>query len=71
MRLRRYPEAEPLLLSAYEEMKAREARIPPHARDRLTEAGERIVRLYKAWDQPEKAAAWRSRLTPPGDEAGK
>ena len=31
-------------------------------KSRLTEAGERVVHLYEAWDQPEKAACWRARL---------
>jgi serine/threonine protein kinase/tetratricopeptide (TPR) repeat protein len=59
----RYAEAEPLLLSGYEGLRAREARIPAFARAlRLSEAGERILRLYDAWGQPEQAAAWKARL---------
>ena len=54
-----YAEAEPLLLAGYEGMKAREAKVP---KPRLTQAGERIVKLYEAWGQPEKAAEWRAKL---------
>jgi tetratricopeptide (TPR) repeat protein len=65
----KYAEAEPLLLSGYNEMKARESRIPPPSRARLTEAGERIVQLYKAWRQPEKAKEWRAKLPRPAARA--
>jgi hypothetical protein len=33
----------------------------------VTEAGERIVRLYEALGQAEKAAEWRTRLLEPSD----
>lgn len=59
---RKYAEAEPLLLSGYEGMKVREAAIPAPDRQRLTEAGERLVSLYESWGQPEKAEAWRQKL---------
>jgi tetratricopeptide (TPR) repeat protein len=59
---KKYAEAEPLLLSSYEGMKAREARLPVEIKHLLTEAGERIVRLYEAWGRPAEAAAWRNRL---------
>jgi len=66
---KKYAEAEPLLLSSYNEMKARESRIPPPSRARLTEAGGRIVQLYKAWRQPEKAKEWRVKLALPEAKA--
>jgi hypothetical protein len=28
----------------------------------LTEAGERVVRLYDEWGKPEEAAKWRARI---------
>jgi hypothetical protein len=31
---------------------------------RLTEAIERLVQLYEAWGQLEKAAEWRAKLPP-------
>jgi serine/threonine protein kinase len=52
-------EAEPLLLSGYQGMKAREAKIPSKARDRLSEAAARVVRLYEALGKPEQAAEWQ------------
>ncbi len=58
----RYAEAEPLVISGYEEMKAREARIPSPNKPRLTEAAERVVRLYEAWGKPDQAAGWKQRL---------
>ena len=58
----KYALAEPLLLSGYEGMKAREAKIPAPGKPRLPEAGDRLVKLYDAWRKPEKAAEWRRRL---------
>jgi serine/threonine-protein kinase len=64
--LQKYDEAEPLLISGYTELKAREAKIPLKSRARTIEAaGQRILQLYKAWVQPEKAKQWRQRLAPP------
>jgi serine/threonine protein kinase/tetratricopeptide (TPR) repeat protein len=59
---KKYAEAEPLLLSGYEGLKAREAQIAAPGRPRLPEAGERLVKLYEAWGQPQKAHEWRKRL---------
>ena len=59
---KKYAEAEPLILAGYEGMKGREAKIPAHGKLRLTEAAERVVRLYEAWGKPEKAAAWKAKL---------
>lgn len=66
-----YAEAEPLLLSGYEGMREREAKIPPEGKPRLTEALERIVQLYDGWGKPDKAAEWRAKLPPQLDEAKK
>jgi serine/threonine protein kinase/tetratricopeptide (TPR) repeat protein len=57
-----YAAAEPLLLQGYEGMKQREAKIPPNGSLRLTQAVERLVRLYEATNQPDKARLWRERL---------
>jgi eukaryotic-like serine/threonine-protein kinase len=59
---KKYAAAEPLILAGYEGMKAREAKIPAAAKPRLQEAAHRVVQLYEAWSQPEKAAAWRRKL---------
>jgi hypothetical protein len=59
---KKYAEAEPLLLSGYEGMKAREAKIPADGKVRLTQAGTRILQLYVDWGKLEKAAEWRTRL---------
>ncbi len=44
-------------------MKSREARIAAFDKVRLKEALERLVQLYTAWGQPEKAADWQKKLT--------
>jgi len=59
---KRYVEAEPLLISGYEGMKAREATLPPRGKARLSEAAERVVGLYEAWGKPEKVAEWNAKL---------
>jgi len=68
----RYAEAEPLIVSGYEGLKAREAGMPPAvAMPRLTEAAERILQLYQSCDKPDKSAEWRDRPkqpNPPGRE---
>jgi hypothetical protein len=34
-------------------------------RFRLREAAERVVHLYEAWNQPDRAAAWKAMLGMP------
>jgi eukaryotic-like serine/threonine-protein kinase len=58
----RYAEAAPLITQGYEGMKTRTAKIPPPGKPRLSEAAARVIQLYEAWGQPEKAAAWKARL---------
>jgi hypothetical protein len=59
---RKFADAEPLLVQGYEGLERREAQIPTNAKARLTEARERLVRLYDAWGRSDKAAEWRKRL---------
>ncbi len=58
----RFAEAEPLVIQGYEQMKAREATIPAAGKTRLSEAAERVVRMYEAWGKPETAARWKATL---------
>jgi hypothetical protein len=53
-----YREAEPLLKSGYEGMKAREKTIPAQGKLRLTEAAERLVQLYEATERKDAAKKW-------------
>ena len=46
----------------YEGMKAREAKITATGRFHLSEAAERVARLYRAWGKPEKERAWAEQL---------
>jgi tetratricopeptide (TPR) repeat protein len=66
---KRYPEAEPLLLSGYRGMLNQEAAIPPSRRSALEQGGSRIVLLYEAWGRPQKATEWRQKLQLPGPRA--
>jgi len=58
----KYSEAEMPLIDGYEGLAKRETAIAAADRAELTEAGERLVRLFQAWGVPDKAAAWRSKL---------
>jgi len=59
---KKYAEAEPLVLSGYEGLNAREAKIPASGKSWLTEAGERVVKLYEEWGHPAEAREWRKKL---------
>jgi len=59
---KKYAEAEPLLLSGYEGMRQREARIPLEGKPRLTETLQRLVQLYEATDRPDQAGQWKRKL---------
>jgi len=54
----KYAEAEPLLLSGCNGMKARAAHSLEIAR--LTESHRWLVQLYENWGKPERAAEWRN-----------
>jgi tetratricopeptide (TPR) repeat protein len=49
--LQKYAEAEPLIVSGYEGMRSREAKIPQRDRPRLAEAAARVARLYEGLGQ--------------------
>ena len=62
----KYADAEPMLLSGYKGLKQREAKIPAESRGHLTQALERLVRLYEARNEKNEAAPggrghWRRR----------
>jgi tetratricopeptide (TPR) repeat protein len=66
---KKFGDAEPLLIKGYEGLKEREAKIPAPLKHHLTEAGERVVRLYDEWGKPDEAAKWRAELArrPPAE----
>ena len=59
---KKYADAEPLLLESYEEMRDRVKNVSAGGKTELVEATKRLVRLYEALDQPERAAEWRKKL---------
>jgi serine/threonine protein kinase/tetratricopeptide (TPR) repeat protein len=59
---KKYAEAEPLLLQGYEGMKQREAKAFKEGRPRLTEALERLERLYRETGQNARAGEWARKL---------
>jgi non-specific serine/threonine protein kinase/serine/threonine-protein kinase len=59
---KKFAEAEPLLIRAYEGLKTGE---PKAAQGRqLARAARRLVSLYEAWNKPDKATEWRAKLPP-------
>ncbi len=62
MAQKKYAAAQTQLVAGYEGMKSREMQIPPQAQVRLTEALQRLVQLYTAWEMPDKAAEWKQKL---------
>ncbi|MBV8829804.1 MAG: serine/threonine protein kinase [Acidobacteriaceae bacterium] len=56
---KRYAEAEPLLISAHQQLLEREASIPVSNRFIIDRAGRWILQLYDHWGKPREAAEWR------------
>jgi eukaryotic-like serine/threonine-protein kinase len=60
---REFQAAEPLLLEAQKALTEVSEKLPPLERDvNLRDAAERLVRLYEAWGQKDKAEEWRTKL---------
>jgi hypothetical protein len=59
---RRFDDAEPLLMSGYEGMRARESSIRERNKV-LAETLQNIVQLFEATSRPELADEWRAKLT--------
>jgi serine/threonine protein kinase/tetratricopeptide (TPR) repeat protein len=59
---KKYAEAEPFLVRGYEGLKKHEAEIPRQLKACQTEALERLVKLYDAWEKPDEVARWRTEL---------
>jgi len=63
---KKYSEAEPLLLSGYQGLKAREQTIPAVEKRCLKDALQCLTQLYDATGKPEEAAKWKQELTARG-----
>jgi serine/threonine protein kinase/tetratricopeptide (TPR) repeat protein len=61
---RKFVDAEPLLLAGHEGMSARAVKIPEQSKRYLKDVVDRLVQLYEATDQPEKAAEWKGKRIP-------
>jgi len=59
---KKYTAAQPLLLSAYEGLKEREAKLPLEGRGSLASAARRLVQLYEAWGKTDQVAKWQKVL---------
>ena len=60
--LKRFADAEPLLIRGFEELRAREAVIPASSRKTLADAAARIVAMYEACGDVDQASAWKAKL---------
>jgi len=61
--LKRFPEAEPLLLVGQKGLAERRDKIPGPERDAtLHDSIDRLVRLYEAWKKPGQAEKWKKTL---------
>lgn len=58
--LKKYTNAEPLLLKGYGGMKAREKTIPPQAATHIPEALDRIIELHTATNKPDEVKKCRT-----------
>jgi tetratricopeptide (TPR) repeat protein len=58
----KYSDAEPLLLSGYQGLMARQTSMPAIDRNSVGDAADRIVALYEDWGKPDKAGEWRRKL---------
>ncbi len=56
--LKRFEEAEPPLVQAYEGLNKQEPSLPTNERYQIGVAVDRLVQLYKEWGKPEKQAEW-------------
>jgi tetratricopeptide (TPR) repeat protein len=58
--LGKYSEAEPLLVSGYEQLSRRVDTIPFENRGIIDQMRERISELYRSWGKPQEASKWGS-----------
>ena len=57
-----YAAAEPLLLTGYKGLKEQASKLPANEKNKVTEAGARLVQLYTAWNKPDLAADWQRKV---------
>jgi tetratricopeptide (TPR) repeat protein len=60
----RFSEAEPLLLAGYQGLVRWKDTLPWENRSAPQQAADRILRLYRDWQNPDKVAEWREKLAP-------
>jgi non-specific serine/threonine protein kinase/serine/threonine-protein kinase len=59
---KRYQDAEPLMVAAYEALIQRKSSIPLANVPVIDQAGQRVIQLYRDWGKPEKSAEWTRRI---------
>jgi tetratricopeptide (TPR) repeat protein len=68
--LKRYAEAEPLLLEAHQELSAGKDKMPARYQGYVAEAARALADLYDAWGRNDRAAEWRKKLEVHQKESG-
>ena len=63
--MRRFADAELLLVSGYDGMRQRASRMPAKQKRWIRSTAEHIVDLYAQWSKPEQATQWRAKLQRP------
>ena len=58
MEQKKYAEAEPLLLKAYDNLKKNEKQIPPAQKYRLPEVVDDMIQLYRLMERPDDVKKW-------------
>lgn len=71
MGLEKYTEAEPLLVTGYQGMIAREEKIVKANSQRIPEAINRLVKLYSKTDRQDEAAKWKAEQEKYGETPAK
>ncbi len=65
---KKYTEAEPILLSAFSDLKKSESAIPDKFKVRIRETATSLVQLYEATDRAKKAGEWQQEISGLGKE---
>jgi eukaryotic-like serine/threonine-protein kinase len=60
MALKRYADAEPLMLAGFKEYQDHLAQMPPYNRTHMKGAAWELHKLYKQLDKPDEAAKWKA-----------
>jgi hypothetical protein len=58
----KFVEAEPLVVRAFQELRTNERKLIIGGAEKVREAHDAIIALYRAWGKPEKVVEWKAKL---------